>query len=81
MSLQREAALATGVAVYAGKIYVADVSGGNFTPTVCTIGLSLDGKTGVAKTVADLLIALSATTIKNCDVASRFLQPTYISAD
>jgi hypothetical protein len=81
MSLQTENALGTGVAVYTGKLYVANVGGGSFTPIVSTIGLSLDGKTGISKTVSDLLTLLSATVVKNCDYSSRFLQPTYISAD
>jgi hypothetical protein len=65
MALQ-ESALGAGVAVCTGQLYVADG-----VVRVSTIGVSLDGKSGVAKTIADLKVLWGATTIKSCDVATR----------
>jgi hypothetical protein len=62
----RETSLANGVAVFTGQLYVADG-----TVRVSTIGLSLDGKSGIAKTISDLKTLWSATTVKNCDYATR----------
>jgi hypothetical protein len=63
MPLQ-ESALGNGVAVYAGALYVANTGpGGSFVPIVSTIGLSLDGKSGVAKTIADLKTAAGVVEI------------------
>jgi hypothetical protein len=71
-----ENALGTGVAVAKGQLFVANTGpNGSFIPIVSTIGLNLDGTGGPAKTIADLLIALSATAIRNCNYANRFLMP------
>jgi hypothetical protein len=62
----RESALLNTPPVYNGALYVADG-----VVRVSTIGLSLDGTGGPAKTIADLKTLLGATTIKNCDYATR----------
>jgi hypothetical protein len=61
-----ETALADDVAVYAGKLYVADG-----TPQISTIGTSITDGTGIAATVADLKVLWSASVITTCDYASR----------
>jgi hypothetical protein len=72
---RRESTLGTGVAVYNGAVYLANIGpSGSFIPVKSTMGLSLDGTTGTAKTIADLKTGLGATIIKNCDVASRMSQ-------
>jgi hypothetical protein len=67
-----ENALSTGAAVIKGALYVANVGpSGSFVPVVSAIGINPDGGGGPAKTVADLKTLLGATTIKNCDYATR----------
>jgi hypothetical protein len=61
-----ETALADGVAVHTGKLYVADG-----IVRISTIGTSIDETSGSPATVADLKTLWSATTITTCDYASR----------
>jgi hypothetical protein len=68
----REAALLTSAPVIKGEVYVADIGpGASFVPVVSAIGLDPGGTGGPARTVADLKSALSATTIRNCDLSTR----------
>jgi hypothetical protein len=78
----RESALLDTAPVYKGELFVANTGpGATFNPVVSTIGLNLDGTGGPAKTIVDLKTLLSASIIKNCDYASRFLMPVSVSPD
>jgi hypothetical protein len=65
MPLQ-ESVLGNTAPVCTGQLFVADG-----VVRISTIGLSLDGKTGVAKTIADLKTLWGASVIKSCDARSR----------
>jgi hypothetical protein len=68
----RESTLLDTAPVCKGALFVANVGpSSSFVPVVSPLGLNLDGSGGPPKTVADLKVTLSATTIKNCDLASR----------
>jgi hypothetical protein len=68
----RENALLTSAPVFTGALYTANIGpGASFVPVISSLGLAMDGKSGVAKTVADLLVLLGATVIRNCDMQTR----------